>query len=105
LYFIFPRLANMMMLMRVFCSLAVEFALETSNINGVPFRMNRQRPTSSPNPYILPFAMRGILEEDHVRRELHDESVELLKQFDDWKPTTKALKDVKFRLEGIRSKL
>jgi hypothetical protein len=49
--------------------------------------------------------MRGILEEDIVRRELHQESMELLKQFDDWKPATKVLKDVKFRLEGVRSKL
>lgn len=49
--------------------------------------------------------MRGLLEEEYVRRELYDETTELLKQFDDWKPTTKVLKDVKFRLEGIRSKL
>jgi hypothetical protein len=49
--------------------------------------------------------MRGLLEEEHVRRELHDETMELLKQFDDWKPSSKVLKDVKFRLEGIRSKL
>lgn len=86
-------------------SLAVEFALETSNVNEIPLQISRHRPTSVPNPYILPFAMRGILEEDHVRRELQDESMQLLKQFDDWKPATKVLKDVKFRLEGIRSKL
>jgi hypothetical protein len=49
--------------------------------------------------------MRGLLEEDFVRRELHKETIELLKQFDDWKPSTNKLKDVKFRLEGIRSKL
>lgn len=49
--------------------------------------------------------MRGLLEEEHVKRELYEETVELLKQFDDWKPSSKVLKDVKFRLEGIRSKL
>ena len=49
--------------------------------------------------------MRGLLEEEYVRKELHAEISELLQQFDNWKPTTKALKDVKFRLEGIRSKL
>jgi hypothetical protein len=85
--------------------LAVEFALETSNITGVPLHIKRHGPTTTLNPYILPFAMRGLLEEDYVRRELHEESIELLKQFDDWKPVTKVLKDVKFRLEGIRSKL
>jgi hypothetical protein len=85
-------------------ALAVEFALETTSINNAALT---QRPgtTTSSNPYILPFAMRGILEEDYVKTELHNEAVDLLKQFDDWKPTTKGLKDVKFRLEGIRSKL
>ena len=85
-------------------ALTVEFALETTSINNAALT---QRPgaTTSSNPYILPFAMRGILEEDYVKTELHNEAVDLLKQFDDWKPTTKGLKDVKFRLEGIRSKL
>lgn len=49
--------------------------------------------------------MRGLLEEEHVKRELYEETMELLKQFDDWKPSSKVLRDVKFRLEGIRSKL
>lgn len=84
--------------------LAISFALQTSALPDIAIS---RRPTSSSgaNPYILPFAMRGILEEDYVRKELQHEAQELLAQFDDWKPTTKALKDVKFRLEGIRSKL
>ncbi|KAF7506785.1 hypothetical protein GJ744_011397 [Endocarpon pusillum] len=84
--------------------LAVEFALETNTIVGAPLS---QKPNSTPssNPYILPWAVRGILEEDFVKSDLRDEANELLRQFDDWKPTTKVLKDVKFRLEGIRSKL
>ena len=85
--------------------MAIEFALETSSIPSVPLNIKRSSPAVSPNPYILPFAMRGLLEEEYVRRELHEETMELLKQFDDWKPLTKVLKDVKFRLEGIRSKL
>jgi hypothetical protein len=86
--------------------MAVEFALETSNVNGATLHLKRHHLLSAPtNPYILPFALRGLLEEDYVRHELHQESMELLKQFDEWKPTTKVLKDVKFRLEGIRSKL
>jgi hypothetical protein len=88
-------------------SMAVEFALETSNVNGATLHTKRHHfsPSTPTNPYILPFALRGLLEEDYVRHELHQESMELLKQFDEWKPTTKVLKDVKFRLEGIRSKL
>ncbi|KAE8353011.1 hypothetical protein BDV28DRAFT_116230 [Aspergillus coremiiformis] len=84
--------------------LAIEFALETSNIQGATLSIKRS-PPASVNPYILPFAMRGLLEEEYVRRELYEETMELLRQFDDWKPTSKVLRDVKFRLEGIRSKL
>ncbi|KAL4975383.1 hypothetical protein BDW66DRAFT_69005 [Aspergillus desertorum] len=85
--------------------LAIEFALETSPVSNVPLQIKRNYPPPVPNPYILPFAMRGLLEEEYVRHELCNETMELLKQFDDWKPTSKVLKDVKFRLEGIRSKL
>ncbi|KAK5952067.1 hypothetical protein OHC33_006954 [Knufia fluminis] len=84
--------------------LAVAFALETTSMPGVPLT-KRDIASSGNNPYILPFAMRGILEEDFVKSDLQDEASLLLQQFDDWKPTTKALKDVKFRLEGIRSKM
>jgi len=84
--------------------LAVAFALETNSLVDVPVS-ERSNIASAGNPYILPFAMRGILEEDFVKNQLHREASELLAQFDEWKPTTKVLKDVKFRLEGIRSKI
>ncbi|KAI3270794.1 hypothetical protein DTO012A9_35 [Penicillium roqueforti] len=86
-------------------SMAIEFALETSSVSDSALSVKRASSSVTPNPYILPFAMRGLLEEEYVRRELHNETMELLKQFDDWKPSSKVLKDVKFRLEGIRSKL
>ncbi|KAJ5160010.1 uncharacterized protein N7482_007014 [Penicillium canariense] len=85
--------------------MAIQFALETSTVPDAKLNIKRSSPAISPNPYILPFAMRGLLEEEHVRRQLHEETMELLRQFDDWKPSSKVLKDVKFRLEGIRSKL
>ncbi|KAJ5690247.1 hypothetical protein N7462_004639 [Penicillium macrosclerotiorum] len=85
--------------------MAIQFTLETSNVPDASLNTKRSSPAVSPNPYILPFAMRGLLEEEYVRRELHEETMELLRQFDDWKPSSKVLKDVKFRLEGIRSKL
>lgn len=86
--------------------MAIQFALETSSVPDATMKSKRTSPPSgASNPYILPFAMRGLLEEDYVRRELQDETMELLRQFDDWKPSSKVLKDVKFRLEGIRSKL
>ena len=49
--------------------------------------------------------MRGLLEEEFVKTELDTEVTELLQQFDEWKPATKVLKDVKYRLEAVRSKL
>lgn len=86
-------------------NLAVEFALMTASLGDIPLRTHREVTASGQNPYILPFAMRGLLEEDYVRTELYHETAELLHQFDDWKPSSKVLKDVKFRLEGVRSKL
>jgi hypothetical protein len=46
-----------------------------------------------------------MLEETIVRSQLAAECGQLLEQFDNWRPTSKTLKDVKFRLEGIKSKL
>jgi hypothetical protein len=84
--------------------LAVSFALETSALTNVPLSRRSNMPAGG-NPYVLPFAMRGVLEEDFVKTELQEEAQQLLREFDDWRPTTKTLKDVKFRLEGVRSKL
>jgi hypothetical protein len=61
--------------------------------------------SANPNPFFLPWAMRGLLEEEFVKKELGKEVEELLGMFEEWKPTGKQLKDVKFRLEGVRSKL
>jgi len=88
-----------------FYSLAVEFTLETTTINDVPLDLKKYEVPTNANPYVLPWIMRGLLEEDFVRTELSSETTELLKQFDDWKPATKVLKDVKYRLEAVRSKL
>ena len=54
--------------------------------------------TASSNPFFLPWAMRGVLEEELVRKELGDECKDLLALFERWK-------DVRFRLEAVRSKL
>lgn len=89
--------------------LIVSHSLETTpSPQGVPVIIkDYEGPPGSKesNPFFLPWAMRGILEEDKVRKELGDECRQLLALFDDWKPTTKGLKDVKFRLEALRSKL
>jgi hypothetical protein len=87
-------------------SLAVQHALETTAVGDVPIQRLRYEPAgTSQNPYILPFAMRGLLEEDYVRTELFEEMKQLLEQFEAWKPSSKVLKDVRYRLQGIRSML
>jgi hypothetical protein len=84
----------------------VSHALETTDLtNAPPCEIYKYEGLTQPNPYHLPWIMRGLLEEDFVKTELSSETAELLRQFDDWKPTTKALKDVKYRLEVVRSKL
>ncbi|KAL2188529.1 hypothetical protein L209DRAFT_751502 [Thermothelomyces heterothallicus CBS 203.75] len=94
--------------------LAVTHALETTNLEGPCEVVHTRRSGAggdggvgqpNPNPYHLPWIMRGLLEEDFVKTELSAETAELVRQFDDWKPVTKALKDVKYRLEAVRSKL
>jgi len=57
------------------------------------------------NPFFLPWAMRGILEEEAVRRSMGEEVEGLLRMFEEWKPLNKGLKDIRFRLEAVRSKL
>ncbi|PMD39164.1 hypothetical protein L207DRAFT_53722 [Hyaloscypha variabilis F] len=84
---------------------SVEYALETTSVADVPLQLKKYEIPTNSNPYVLPWTMRGILEEDFVKTELDTEVTELLKQFDDWKPATKVLKDVKYRLEAVRSKL
>lgn len=85
--------------------MAVQHALETVPLTGVQKSLKPDGRSSNQNPYILPFAMRGVLEETYVKSELHGEVASLVRQFDDWKPSSKVLKDVKFRLEGVRSRL
>lgn len=89
--------------------LAVAFALETTSLTapgGVAVeRIDYEVPAAQPNPYVLPWAMRGLLEEEFVKTELRGETAELLRQFESWRPTSKVLQDVKFRLEAVKSKL
>ncbi|KAK4540992.1 hypothetical protein LTR36_008361 [Oleoguttula mirabilis] len=57
------------------------------------------------NPFYLPWAVRGMLGEDMVKidEKLWSEVGELVKEFEEWRPTSKVLKDVRWRLEGVRS--
>jgi hypothetical protein len=88
--------------------LAVSHALETTSLAAeAPPLVVRDYEggvsSTNSNPYFLPWAMRGLLEEDFVRREMKDEVEDLLALFESWKPLSKGLKDVRFRLEAVRT--
>ncbi|KAE8185419.1 hypothetical protein A4X06_0g8115 [Tilletia controversa] len=55
------------------------------------------------NPYSLPWAIRGLLEDPDVRELFSEHMADLLEQFAQWKPTTKSQKDVHFRLSPLKS--
>lgn len=62
-------------------------------------------PSGTANPFYLPWAVRGMLEEDLVKKDesLREEVAVLVEEFESWRPTTKAMKDVRWRLEGVRN--
>jgi len=90
-------------------SLAVRHALETTpphdNAKLVVNSYTGPPGAKDANPFFLPWAMRGVLEEELVRKELGEELRRLLNLFEDWRPLSKGLKDVRFRLEALKSKL
>ena len=55
------------------------------------------------NPFYLPWAVRGMLEEKVVKAEMMEEVQQLVAEFEEWKPVSKVLRDVRWRLEGVRS--
>ncbi|KAK3680189.1 hypothetical protein LTR78_000566 [Recurvomyces mirabilis] len=86
----------------------------TANLPGTaPVFAHFEAPTTSTsggvgaNPFTLPWAVRGMLEEGEVKRDgvLMAEVRELVEEFEEWRPQTKILRDVRFRLEGVRSLL
>lgn len=86
--------------------MAIEHALETTPVpDTTGLEVSKYEIPVETNPYFLPWAMRGILEEERVKTDMQKEIAELLKSFEDWKPSSKVLKDVKFRLEVVRSKM
>ncbi|KKF94565.1 hypothetical protein CFO_g3099 [Ceratocystis platani] len=86
--------------------LALANALETTSaVPGTSCSIGPRGSLAPTNPYTLPWVMRGLLEEDLVKTRLAEETRVLLQQFQAWKPATKALKDVKYRLDAVRSRL
>jgi hypothetical protein len=86
----------------------------SSSLPGIAPVIGRYEPptaaggnSTAPNPFYLPWAVRGMLEEEVVKRDpaLGREVGELVTEFEEWRPTSKVLRDVRWRLEGVRSML
>lgn len=85
--------------------LAIQHTLETTSVEGIELKVNPYNTHLQHDPYFLPFAMRGVLEEQLVQTELSNEARDLLQQFESWQPNNSQLVDVKNRLRAIRSML
>ncbi|ANB14204.1 hypothetical protein AWJ20_5165 [Sugiyamaella lignohabitans] len=89
--------------------LTLRYALETTDAGqGVPVKVESEYEIPKPNqnnPYILPWAMRGLVNEARIRTAFSDKLQELYEEFNQWRPESKVLKDVKYRLSPIQSKL
>lgn len=79
--------------------------METKSIQNVDLQVHPYNTGLKPDPYFLPFALRGVLDEELVKTELSNEALELIQQFDEWQPQKKELIDVKNRLRVIKSVL
>lgn len=90
--------------------LALDFTLKTEDsvlatekpVRFLPFDLKKV----GKNPYNLPWCVRGLFFEVLRRLDGARTDVDMVfKEFDEWNPESKALKDVKYRLNGIKAKL
>ncbi|GAA6005628.1 hypothetical protein JCM11491_003706 [Sporobolomyces phaffii] len=93
-------------------NLAVRHQFETTSLTEAPTFLDVHghapplsmsfQPRDRRNPYLLTWALRGIIEDTHVRQLFGNELKALGEAYEVWKPQTKVLKDCKLKLEGIR---
>ncbi|CDK29015.1 unnamed protein product [Kuraishia capsulata CBS 1993] len=92
--------------------LGLEFFLSTNDLNAqnsnpqpVHFKGFDIKQLGA-NPFHLPWCMRGLIFEATKRLPSGKEQVDLMfDEFDSWNPESKVLKDMKYRLNGIRISL
>jgi hypothetical protein len=87
--------------------IALRFVLETTMPGAAKLSVldSFAVPKPNNNPYILPWCMRGLLNEAMARKSFTNHLHELYQEFENWKPESKLLRDVKYRLSAIQSKL
>ena len=86
--------------------LGIKFALETTDLSEIspveysPYKLSEL----GANPYRLPWCMRGLMYESN--KHFDNEEIKMLfKEFEEWEPETKQLKDIKNRLNGLKYRL
>lgn len=91
--------------------LALDFILKTESSNIAIEQPVRYRPFdikklgNGANPFNLPWCARGLFFEVSKRLPSGKDEIQLVfREFEEWQPESKALKDVKYRLNGIRAK-
>ena len=71
-------------------------------MRNMPLHVEPFKPRSTPNPYLLPWSLRGVFEES-IRGPLSHELDVLKEEFAKWDPKLPKLKDLKWRMEGWNS--
>lgn len=89
--------------------LGLKFALDTDDVVSTPIYVKEYNIAKiGTNPFILPWCLRGLIfnieKNWPTGKETGAEEVDSLYDlFDRWRPDTKVLKELKFRLNGIRA--
>lgn len=77
--------------------LAMSISLETQGVRNVDLKINHDFKLPDKNPYVLPWAVHALVshsKDEAFIRELYD-------NFRRWKPKSKTMKDLKFRLAAM----
>lgn len=88
--------------------LLMKHALETTDApSNIPLRIDAsfEIPKNNHNPYLLPWSMRGLVNEASMRPAFSEQLQLLHTEFKQWNPEAKPLKDLKYRLSAIQSRL
>ncbi|CAG8776073.1 3103_t:CDS:2, partial [Cetraspora pellucida] len=82
-------------------TLAVRYLFEVPSLGTSEVKLSKFQAQPKNNPYFLPWSVRGILEDKNVigNPRFINEVNRLKKLYEDWDPSSKALKELKFRLE------
>ncbi|CAG8586647.1 16561_t:CDS:2 [Acaulospora morrowiae] len=85
-------------------ALAVRYLFETAPLERHEIKIDKFQAQHKKNPFYLPWALRRIVEDRIVtgnRSFMHEINI-LRKQYKEWEPTTKVMKELKFRLEPFK---